>query len=34
MTLTVNATGAVVVDTGDIHTRSQYEPTQATPFQG
>jgi len=33
MGMSVDSTGAVVVDTGDIHSRSAYEPSQATPFQ-
>lgn len=32
MSVTIAATGDVVVDTGDIKTRSSYEPSQATPI--
>ena len=32
MTLTVESTGDVVVDTGDIHTRDAYDPSQAVPI--
>jgi cytochrome b6-f complex iron-sulfur subunit len=31
MTVSIASTGDVVVDTGDIHTRSEYEPSQAVP---
>ncbi len=32
MSMRIDSTGAVVVNTGDIHRRTQYEPSQATPF--